>query len=222
MLETMNIVFDFGNVLVEWDPVRLIREHYPSAELQRVDVNAFAHTLIEHEDWQAFDRGMLDGAELAARSAQRLAIDGSALHEFIERIPHVLPEFTASVAAVRALAQNRSNHGHRVLYLSNMPIAFADVLEARFPWIACFEGGIFSGREQLAKPDPAIYAALETRYGLRPDETLFLDDVPVNVVAAEARGWLAELIEHPVRVIEALARHGVHMACSTETAFGRH
>ena len=212
MLQIMNIVFDFGNVLVEWDPVRLIREHYPSDELRQVDVNAFARTLIEHDDWQAFDRGVLDGAELAARSARRLAIDGNALHTFIERIPHVLPTFEASVAAVQALAQGHPNHGNRVLYLSNMPVAFADVLEARCPWIACFEGGIFSGRVQLSKPDSAIYAALEARYGLLPDETLFLDDVAANVAAAQARGWRAERIDHPARVSEALARHGIHVA----------
>ncbi len=212
MLPPMNIVFDFGNVLVEWNPERLIREHYPSDELRHADVNAFAHALIGHDDWAAFDRGVMDGAELAARSARRLTIDVDALRAFIERIPHVLPELNDSVTAVRALARDRQRLGHRVLYLSNMPVAFADVLEARCPWIASFEGGIFSGRERLSKPDPAIYEALEARYGLRPDETLFLDDVPANVAAAHARGWRAECIEHPTSVGDALARHGVHIA----------
>lgn len=214
----MNIVFDFGNVLVEWNPVRLIVEHFPGIEQLSRPPTELAVALIDHQDWQDFDRGLLDGDELASRTAARLDLDRTALHAFIERIPHVLPVLHDSVSAVIALTGTRSaaatgrgaaESQHRVLYLSNMPVAFAEVLENRCPWIARFEGGIFSGRERLAKPDAAIYAALERRYALDPSATLFLDDSAANVAAARARGWQAELIERPERVAIALAERGV-------------
>jgi len=212
----MNIVFDFGNVLVEWNPLRLLREHFPGIERLSRDHAELAAALIEHQDWQDFDRGVLDGGELASRTAHRLDLDHAALGAFIERIPHVLPVFHDSVAAVVALTGRPSvargdGPQHRVLYLSNMPAAFSDVLENRCPWIARFEGGIFSGRAQLSKPDPAIYEALEQRYALNAADTLFLDDSPANVVAARARGWQAELIDRPERVSSALAAHGVRL-----------
>jgi putative hydrolase of the HAD superfamily len=90
-----------------------------------------------------------------------------------------------------------------------MPVTFAAVLERRCPWISRFEGGIFSGREQLCKPDAAIYEALERRYALDAADTLFLDDSPANVAAARARGWQAELIDRPERVATVLAERGV-------------
>ena len=130
---------------------------------------------------------------------------------FIERIPHVLPLYEPTIALMQALADGV--HGsHRVLYLSNMPTTFADVLEARCPWIGRFENGIFSGRAKLAKPDAAIYAAAEVQLRLDPAHTLFLDDSPRNVDAARERGWKAEIVVHPhtdESVRAALLKHGI-------------
>ena len=50
------------------------------------------------------------------------------------------------------------------------------------------DGGIFSCKVKLTKPDPAIYKLLLERYGLRAEECVFLDDTLRNVNAAEALG----------------------------------
>ena len=201
----MNIVFDFGNVLFEWNPERLIAEHYPVPLPAALSVQQFAEVLVNHQDWLDFDLGLIDSGELSLRSGARLNIDAAALQSFVDGIPHVLPLIEASVKSVQALVGRR----HRLFYLSNMPVAFADVLEIRCPWIASFDAGIFSGRAKLAKPDPAIYAAAETAFQLDPADTLFLDDMPRNVEAARKRGWKAEIISGPQSASEALEKHGV-------------
>ncbi|MEO7254607.1 MAG: HAD family phosphatase [Casimicrobium sp.] len=204
----MNIVFDFGNVLVEWNPARLIREHYPNLVRVRHSPEALAEILVNHQDWLDFDLGLIESAELAARSARRVGLDADDLQHFVDRIPHVLTVFDETVALMRELASGA--HGkHRVVYLSNMPVAFADVLEARCPWIGHFEDGIFSGRVRLAKPDSAIYVAAEHKLRLDPAETLFLDDSQKNVDAALARGWASELITDPQSTRDALVKHRV-------------
>ena len=207
----MNIVFDFGNVLVEWNPARLIREHYLAPDGRAHPPEALADTLINHQDWLDFDLGLMGSTELAKRSARRLGLDAAGLRGFVDRIPHVLPVFEPTIALMSELADGR--HGtHRVVYLSNMPEAFAEVLEKRCPWLARFEGGIFSGRVKLAKPDPAIYATAERQLRLNPADTLFLDDSVRNVQAARARGWRAEVIADPhdgQSVRKALVAHGV-------------
>ena len=50
------------------------------------------------------------------------------------------------------------------------------------------EGGILSYKDQLIKPEPEIYQLLLKRYGLKADESVFLDDTLVNVKAAEEQG----------------------------------
>lgn len=204
----MNIVFDFGNVLVEWNPARLIEEHYPPSARLTHAPHTLADALVNHQDWIDFDLGLIDAATLANRSAARLGLHAADTHAFIERIPHVLPLFDPAIALMQALVDGA--HGeHRVLYLSNMPVAYAEVLEARCPWISRFEDGIFSGRVNLAKPDAAIYAVAEQRLQLRPDETLFLDDSLRNVQVARERGWRAEAIDAKQSVRDALIVHGV-------------
>jgi putative hydrolase of the HAD superfamily len=207
----MNIVFDFGNVLVEWNPERLVQTHYLSPDGRAHYPEALAGTLINHPDWLEFDRGLIDTRTVAKRSAARLGLRLAGMHQFIQRIPHVLPLFEPTIALMQALASGE--HGsHRVLYLSNMPAEFATVLEARCPWIGRFENGIFSGRVNLAKPEPAIYAAAEAQLNLKPADTLFLDDSPPNIRAALERGWRAELIVNPHNadsVRNALVKHGV-------------
>ena len=207
----MNIVFDFGNVLVEWNPAQLIEQHYAAPDGRAQFADALADTLINHQDWLDFDLGLIDSHELAERSARRLGLDVGGLHEFVDRIPHVLPLFEPTIALMSELADG-SHGAHRVVYLSNMPSAFATVLEARCSWMSRFEGGIFSGRVKLAKPDAAIYAAAEAQLNLDPANTLFLDDSPRNVHAARARGWRSEIIVNPHNdqsVRNALIAHGV-------------
>ncbi len=201
----MNVVFDFGNVLFEWNPEQLVTEHFPVALPPEVSSATLVDRLVNHQDWLDFDLGFIDSRELAQRSASRLGLHANAVQTFVDRIPHVLPLIEPSVKRMQALVGGR----HRVFYLSNMPAAFADVLEARCPWIAHFEAGIFSGRVKLSKPDPAIYEAAEKAFGLDPADTLFLDDVPHNVDAARVRGWKAEVIDGPQRTRDVLAKYGI-------------
>jgi putative hydrolase of the HAD superfamily len=209
----MNIVFDFGNVLFEWDPARLIEDHYadlPAFGVGSRSAKMLADTLINHQDWLDFDLGLLDADTVAERSSTRLSLDQAHLRAFVERIPHVLPTIDPTIALFNELADVAETGGaYRLLYLSNMPASFVPVLRERCPWIARFEDGIFSGHVNLAKPDAAIYALAERQMNLIPAETLFLDDSPRNVEAARARGWSAELITSPQNAYDALVKYGV-------------
>lgn len=207
----MNIVFDFGNVLLDWTPTQLIAEHFPSIAPLPCTPEEFADRLANHQDWRDYDQGLIDTATVVGRRAPVVGVAETHLRTFVDRLPQVLKPLQPTIDLMHELADGR--HGeHRVLYLSNMPTMFSDVLERRFDWLARFEGGIFSGRAQLSKPDDAIYAALEQQYGLDPAQTLFLDDVQRNVDAGRARGWRAELIDpanSPATVRAALVKHGV-------------
>ncbi|HRA63620.1 MAG TPA: HAD-IA family hydrolase, partial [Burkholderiaceae bacterium] len=89
-----------------------------------------------------------------------------------------------------SLRERRTRAGDvRLYFLSNMPAPFARTLERRHDFLSWFDGGIFSADVRLIKPDPAIYALLETRYLLDPARTVFIDDLAANVSAAQARGW---------------------------------
>lgn len=207
----MDVVFDFGNVLVEWNPQRLVREHFAHAMPAGVSVEAYAKTLV-NEDWVAYDHGDIDLRTMVERLAPKLDCSEAELAAFVARIPHVLPSLDTAIAAMQALCDARDGGAAlRVFYLSNMPRDFADVLERRFDWLERFDGGIFSGRNRLSKPHPSIYEALETRYGLRPEHTLFFDDSLPNIEMARARGWQTAHVASPDDVVRGLQAYRAHL-----------
>lgn len=186
----MNVVFDFGAVLFEWQPAELLRTHLshvtPTAEAAR----KLAVEMFHHEDWAAFDRGMRELPNVVAAMARRLALPADLLHGFLAPIGERLLPIDTTVALLEQLQQRRRSRGDvHLYYLSNMPSPFARVLESRHDFLRHFDGGIFSGDVKLAKPDPAIFELLAERYGLVPADTLFIDDLAANVAAARQLGW---------------------------------
>lgn len=193
---TTNIVFDFGAVLFGWRPDLLVAEQFPDVAPTAQQAQALARAIFRHGDWYAFDQGMLDLPIVVERTARRLALPQAALATFMSGIGERLSPISDTVDWLARLRERRErNSDIRLYFLSNMPAPFARVLERRHPFLQWFDGGVFSGDVQLIKPDPAIYALLESRYALVPARTVFLDDLAANVAAAQARGWSAIVFE---------------------------
>ena len=54
----MNYVFDFGAVLVTWQPLNLLAECFPQQADTPAHAGHLAHAVFGHEDWQNYDRGV--------------------------------------------------------------------------------------------------------------------------------------------------------------------
>jgi putative hydrolase of the HAD superfamily len=191
----MNLVFDFGAVLVEWQPARLLQMHFPKSADTPEGFGQLAQDFFHHADWQAFDRGTLGLAEVARRTAARLDLPQLQVQGLMESIGDLLTAKTDTLAVLEDLHLQRTQKQHphtlplRLYYLSNMPVPFARTLEKNHPFLSWFDGGIFSGDVQRIKPEASIYQLLQSRYQLAPEQTLFIDDMPGNVQAARACGW---------------------------------
>ena len=185
----MHFVFDFGRVLFDWQPGLLLQRLLP----QRADDAAStAHWVAqvfqaEQGDWADFDRGSVSPADLVPRIASRTGLTLAEVQRVVDAVPHSLQPIPASVALLQRLRQP----GRPMFYLSNMPAPYADHLEQQHPFVRQFDAGVFSGRVQLIKPEPAIFALAAQRFGVPPAQLLFLDDHGPNVAAAQAAGWQA-------------------------------
>lgn len=203
----MRIVFDFGGVLFRWRPAQLLLRELP----HRLADSAAAQALVAQffqgygGDWAAFDRGEIEVPALARNIAARTGLTLQEVQGVIEGVKDELQPLPDSVA----LLQRLHAQGRRLHYLSNMPAPYADHLEARHGFLRCFESGVFSARERLAKPEPAIFHFAAQRFGSAPGELLFLDDYPANVQAAQAAGWQALLFESAAQAEAALRGRGL-------------
>lgn len=185
----LHYVFDFGRVLFRWEPEALLRQLLPDRATDAASARHWVAQVFQgyDGDWGDFDRGTVGVGDLVQRIATRTGLAPSAVQALVDAVPHQLQPLSDSVD----LLQRLRAAGRRTFYLSNMPAPYADHLEREHGFVAGFEAGVFSGREGLAKPEPAIYQLAAQRFGVPPGELVFLDDHGPNVDAARAAGWRA-------------------------------
>ncbi len=181
----MNVVFDFGAVLFTWQPAQLLAQHFPLEAATPQQASQLAHAVFGHPDWQNFDRGTLTLHTVVDRTSARLGLDYPTVLALVESIGDQLEPMVDSVALLSDLCAA----GTPLYFLSNMPVPYARTLEQRHGFLQWFEGGIFSGDVNHIKPEADIYALLQSRYSLDPSETVFIDDLQTNVIAAQDHGW---------------------------------
>ncbi len=201
-----HIVFDFGGVLFQWQPPRLLQREIPHVASSPERAAALAAQFFQsyNGDWAEFDRGTVSVPDLVQRIAARTGLAPQDVQRVVDGVPHELQPLPDSVALLQRLhAAGRGLH-----FLSNMPLPYADYLEATHGFLGCFSSGVFSGREKLIKPDPAIFEFAAARFGQPPGQLVFLDDHLPNVQAAQACGWQALLFRDAAQAEADLQAHG--------------
>ncbi len=199
----MNIVFDFGAVLVNWRPHEVVRKHFPQMAVSQDEVAKLASRLFSHEDWQGFDAGHLSVPEISQMTATRLALDLEVVQVMVEDINDHIAPIASSVEVLEDLYAHKESKGYKLYFLSNMPAPYARGLE-RHAFMRCFDGGIFSGDVGLIKPQPEMFQKLEAMYGLSGQPILFIDDHPANIAAAQKEGWQTLHLTDPSKLPEQL------------------
>ena len=184
-------VFDFGRVLFDWQPERLLQRLLPERAFDAASTAHWTSLVFQsyQGDWGEFDRGTVSPAEVVQRIAARTGLRPQEVQWVVDAVPASLQPIPASVALMDQLRRP----GRPMFFLSNMPAPYAEQLEREHAFVRAFDNGVFSSRVKLIKPDPAIFALAVQRFGLPPAELVFIDDVPANVAAAQAAGWQALL-----------------------------
>jgi len=204
----MRLVFDFGGVVFRWRPHELLQRMLPQRGLDDTAARALAAVFFQgHGDglWAAFDRGSVTQDELVPLLAARTDVDAASVRRIIAEVPAELRPLPDTVAWIERL----SEAGHVLHYLSNMPAPIAAHLLRANPFLARFRSGVFSSHVSLIKPEAAIYALAQRAFGAQPGELLLLDDTAVNIEAAAAAGWQAQLFSDAPSCQAALSQRGL-------------
>lgn len=175
------VVFDLGNVLVEWDRRLLYSQLIDDPR----ELDRFLDEVLTLDVNAELDRGaslatVTEG--LAARHPHHAELIGAFRTRWPETLGAVLD---ASVAIVEELSAN----GVRLLALTNWGRETFAMSEPRLTFLRHFEGVVVSGREGVVKPDPAIFEILCRRHGVDPATAVFVDDSAANIATARALGF---------------------------------
>lgn len=190
-----HIVFDLGGVVFARDIRKCTAEF--------VEFFSFVRAEKMPEFWEEYDRGALTLDEVT----DILCARNGCTRETCTRYLRESIDLQEAVRPTEALIRDLRASGYRLYVLSNMSREFIDFLR-RQPVYACFDGEVVSCEEHTVKPEPRIYEILLERYGLDPAETLFIDDRPANLEAAEKFGIRTQLFDfrNPAATCDLLRR----------------
>lgn len=174
-----NIIFDYGNVLGTFDPEYILSQFCDSEE----DFPILYDVL--YENWQELDAGMANYDEYIQTALSKLPkrLHPQAGAFFRDWYLHCPPIFR-TWEFVRELKEREVP----IYLLSNASVYFAEHVLEVCDILKEFDGILFSGSVQCAKPDAKIYQILFERFDLRPEESFFIDDNVDNMCAARSLG----------------------------------
>jgi 2-haloacid dehalogenase/putative hydrolase of the HAD superfamily len=195
------VVFDFGNVIVRWDPRTLYAKIFPDPA-ERDWFLANVCTL----EWHTLHDAGVTFAENRARLIARFPEHAEAIRAWELRW---LEMFSGAIAETEAAIEALAARGVPLFGLSNISVEMEACVTAMSPAFAQLQDSVISGREGVVKPDPRIFEILCQRTGMAPGELFFIDDSARNIDAARAFGLDALLFDDPAALWPALEARGL-------------
>jgi 2-haloacid dehalogenase len=175
-----NIIFDFGNVLVQWHPEHVYGEYFGD--------EAKAWWFLRHVADMDF-RQRIDAGESMEGCIREKQVQFPEYAEAIELYrSHWREMLTDEVPGMRQLLSELPAAGYQLFGLTNWSMETFPEAREHFGILQMIDRYVVSGAEGLVKPDPRLFQVLLDRYGLKAEECIFVDDNPDNVAAANRMG----------------------------------
>ena len=188
MTRPQAVIFDIGNVLIEWNPERYYDSQIGEAAQRRLFAEVDLHGMNERIDAGGpFRKTVHDLADRTPAWAEQIR------WWHVRWIEIAAPRIDGSLALLRALRRA----GVPVFALTNFGIHSFAHAQTQYEFLTEFDRRYISGHMGVTKPDPQIYAMVEQDCGLPPETLLFTDDRAENIAAAAVRGWQVHLFDGP-------------------------
>jgi 2-haloacid dehalogenase len=194
-------IFDFGGVLLGWDPHNLYRPFFDDS--QQIDRFLAEIDFPEWNKQQDRGRPFVEGvAELSARFPKHAHLI-HAYHELWE------DSLTGPVPGMIEILKTLKAAGYGVYGLSNWSAETFPVAYRKFDFFKLLDGYIISGDVHLVKPEPAIFYLMLEMIGRPASECLLIDDSPQNIEAARGLGFATVLFRSAGSLTQELQKRGL-------------
>ncbi len=164
-----NVIFDLGNVLLKFQPKEFLLRFTDDAEY----IEQFIAKIFRSNIWINLDRGTTSLENAKDDFVSKYSKEKDFLTLFFNHWMEMLTPIEENIEILK----NLRNIGYKTYILSNFIRETYTFIEKKYDIFSLFEGQIISGRENVIKPEKAIYKLLLNRFSLIPEESLFIDDV---------------------------------------------
>lgn len=194
------VVFDIGNVLIEWQPEVYFDRHYGEKRRKALFNTVDLHAMNDRVDSGENFHTVLSDTEATYPEFSEEIRDWH--DNWIKLASPVIP---ISVHLMRQLRRKEIP----VFSLTNFGIQTFEEASSIYSFLNEFDRSYVSGHMSVIKPDPKIYEMVEQDCGIAPEHLLFTDDRVDNIATARARGWQTHHFKNAEGWAESLIRHGL-------------
>ena len=196
------IVFDFGGVLLDWNPRYLYRKLFPG------DEPGMERYLVETGffEWNHRQDARLPFSAGVAEQCSRYPHYCHLVRAYAERFPETV---SGPIQGTVEILRRLHLAGWPLFGLSNWAADTFYQVRPNFAFLDWFQSIVLSGEVGIAKPDPRIFQVLLERTGRQAGDCLLIDDAPANIAAAAALGFQTVRFESPQQLKDALVRRGL-------------
>lgn len=179
-MEIKNIVFDFGNVLYKFEHENILYNYVDSEEEMLILKD------VIFSDWKSIDIGAIPYEEYVEKVVETLPKNLKATGDIMLKSWHkTLPP----VEGMIELLVNLKEKGYLLYLISNAPEFLTENFEY-FPESKYFTDILVSADCKMVKPDKNIYDFSVKKFGIKAEESLFIDDKIANIEGAKEFGLM--------------------------------
>lgn len=178
-----NIVFDMGNVLIDYEPDRVIRQFTQNEVL----IRKVSNILFSSSEWILLDGGLISEERAMKQILPRFDTEEERCVA-TESFAHWHEYNMYPKEGMLPLLKELKAAGHGLYVLSNASMRLPECYKTVIPGWELFDGILFSAEEKCLKPQTIIYEKFFERFSLKPSDCFFIDDLPQNIEGAAECG----------------------------------
>lgn len=195
------IIFDFGGVLVDWNPRNMYQQYFPD-QPQAMEDFLNEINFMEWNAQQDKGRTFTEGAAILSKEFPQYKKLIHAYYENWEK--SIVGQINESVEILVSL----KDKGYPVYGLSNWSAETFPIARKKYPVFELLDDYVLSGDVNLIKPGPEIFEYFLNKFGRTAQECLFIDDSEPNIITAKNLGFDVIHFTSPAQLKNELsARH---------------
>lgn len=177
------IVFDFGGVLIDWNPRHLYKKMFHDKN----EMEWFLENVCSGEWNLMHDKGAKFSESIPILQAQYPQYSKE-IESYYTRWPEMV---AGPIEGSIEILNELQSKGYTVYGLTNWSRETFNIVYRDFEFFRKLDGIVVSADEKLLKPDPKLFNVLLKRFDLKPESCVFIDDNLQNYETAKEMGFIS-------------------------------